>query len=85
MTTTTPVSPKVTASVGGGGAGIAISTILVWLLTSNGVEVPEPVASAIGGLLALGLSAGAAYLRRDPMREEYVARHGAPHDDNLRA
>ena len=72
---TTPVSPKVTAGAGAGSAGLAISTILVWVLTSNGVEVPEPVATAIGSLLTLGLSAGAAYLKRDPMREEYVARH----------
>ena len=81
----TPVSPKVSAGAGGAGAGTMLGVIIVWLLTSNGVDVPEPVASAIGGLLALGLSAGAAYFKRDPMREEYVARHGAPHDDNLRA
>lgn len=66
----TPVSPKVTASAGGGGAGIAISIILVWLLTENGVEVPEPVATAIGSLLTAGLASGAAYLKRDRLRDK---------------
>lgn len=68
MTPATPVSPKVTASAGGGGAGIAISTILVWLLTSNGVEVPEPVATAIGALITAGLASAAAYMKRDDLR-----------------
>lgn len=68
MNPTTPVSPKVTASVGGGGAGIAISTILVWLLISNGVDVPEPVGAAIGALISSGLAALAAYMKRDDLR-----------------
>ena len=66
----TPISPKVTASAGGGGAGLALSTILAWLLTSNGVEVPEPVAAAIGALITAGLASAAAYLQRDRLREE---------------
>lgn len=69
MTPVTPLSPKVTASVGGGGAGVAISTILVWLLTSNGVDVPEPVASAIGALITAGLASIAAYRKRDYLRD----------------
>lgn len=69
MTPVTPLSPKVTASVGGGGAGVAISTILVWLLTSNGVDVPEPVATAIGSLITAGLASIAAYRKRDYLRD----------------
>ena len=67
---TTPVSPKVTAGAGGAGAGTMLGVIVVWVLTSNGVEVPPEVATSIGGLLALALSAGAAYLKRDPRRDD---------------
>lgn len=66
----TPVSPKTTASAGGGGIGIAASIVLVWILTSNGVEVPEPVATAIGALITAALASGAAYFKRDHLREE---------------
>lgn len=68
--TSTPISPKVAASAGGGGAGLALSTVLVWLLTSNGIEVPDPVAAAIGALITAGLASAAAYLQRDRLREE---------------
>lgn len=78
---TTPVSPKVTAAAGGGGLGVAVATILVWILTANGVEVPEPAATAIGAVISAALAAGAGYLRRDPMRSAYEPKH----DDNLRA
>lgn len=69
MTPATPVSPKVTASLGGGGAGVALGIIVVWLLASNGIDVPEPVATAIGSLLTLSLGSGAAYLKRDYLRD----------------
>lgn len=65
----TPISPKVTAGAGGGSAGIAISVILVWLLTSNGVDVPEAVSAAIGSLISTALAAGAAWFQRDALRE----------------
>lgn len=66
----TPISPKVTASVGGGGAGVALGIIVVWILTSNGVDVPEPVATAIGSLLTLILGSGAAWYKRDELRDK---------------
>ena len=47
-----------------------LGVIVVWVLTSNGIEVPPEVATSIGGLLALALSAGAAYLKRDPRRDD---------------
>ena len=70
MASAKETSPKVTASLGGGGSGIAISIILVWLLTENGVEVPEPVATAIGSLITALLASGAAWFKRDHLREE---------------
>lgn len=82
MIPATPVSPKVTASLGGGGAGVAISTILVWLLTSNGVDVPEPVATAIGALITAGLASIAAYRKRDYLRDMgKIAEETAPRKD----
>lgn len=82
MTPATPVSPKVTASLGGGGAGVALGIIVVWLLTSNGVDVPEPVGTAIGSLLTLALGSGAAYLKRDYLRDKgKVAEETAPRKD----
>lgn len=75
-------SPKVTASAGGGGVGIAISIILVWVLTESGVEVPEPVATAIGAVITSALASGAAYFKRDWLRE--AGARVSP-DPNLRA
>lgn len=76
----TPISPKVAASAGGGGAGLALSVIIVWLLTANGVEVPSEVGTAIGSLLTLGLGSGAAWAKRDRLRDigQAVERQGKP-------
>ena len=77
----TPVSPKVSAAAGGGGLGVAVATILVWILTANGVDVPEPAATAIGAVISSALAAAAGYLKPDPARRGYTPEH----DDNLRA
>ena len=77
----TPLSPKVTAAAGGGGLGVAVATILVWILTANGVDVPEPAATAIGAVISSALAAAAGYLKRDPARSGYEPKH----DDSLRA
>lgn len=64
------ISPKTAASAGGGGVGVAVSIILVWILTSNGVDVPEPVATAIGSIITAALASGAAWFQRDRLREK---------------
>jgi putative flippase GtrA len=39
-----------------GGIGGAAATIVVWILTSAGLEVPDAVATAIGALATAGLA-----------------------------
>lgn len=59
----TPISPKVTVSVLAG----AITTILVYLIRLVAdVEVPAEVATAI----TVVIMGGAAYAKRDPLRED---------------
>lgn len=69
MTRATDISPKVTAAAGGGGIGIALSVILVWILTANGIEVPEPAATAIGSVMSSLLAFIGGYLKRDRVRD----------------
>lgn len=65
-----PISPKVTLALLAG----AVTTILVYLVRLVAdVEVPAEVAAAITTVLM----GAAAYIKRDPMREDYVADHAA--------
>lgn len=75
MTPHNPISPKVKAGAGGGGAGFMLAIILVWILTMFGVEVPGEVGSAIGSLLSTGLGALSAYVKKDPLRGDYTPQH----------
>lgn len=70
MASTDPAStsPKVTAAASGGGSAGAAAILLVWVLTANGIEVPAEVATALGVLISTLTAAGAAYLKRDPLR-----------------
>lgn len=69
MTPATTISPKVTAAAGGGGIGIALSIILVWILTANGIEVPAEPAAAIGSVLSSALAFIGGYIKRDRVRD----------------
>ena len=72
---TNPISPKVAVAALAG----AVATILVWLLGifAPGVDVPQLVEGAF--VVVLTFLGG--YLKRDPLREDYIA----DHDPNLRA
>lgn len=63
---TTPLSPKLTSATLSG----ALALVLVWAAGMANIEVPAEVASAVTVLLM----AGAAYLKRDPLRDEHQAR-----------
>lgn len=63
----TPISPKVTTAALAG----AVTLIVVWAVGFTGVDVPAEVSSAFTVLLM----GAAAYLKRDPMRDEHEARH----------
>ena len=68
MARTNPTSPKVTVPVLAG----AVTTLLVYVLhTAVGVDVPPEVSAAI----TLVIMGAAGWLKRDPLREDYVARH----------
>lgn len=54
--------PKVLASTAGAGLGGALGTILVWLLSANGIEVPESVGAAFDTVLAVVVAFVAGYL-----------------------
>ena len=69
MSTSTNISPKVAAAAGGGGIGIALSVILVWILTANGIEVPAEPAAALGSVISAGLGFAGGYLKRDRVRD----------------
>ena len=73
MSAATPISPNVTAAAGGGGVGIALSVILVWILTSNGIEVPEEPASAIGAVISSILAVTAGWAKGDRLRDAGAA------------
>lgn len=65
----TPTSPKVTAGAVGGSSAGAVAILLVWVLTSNGIEVPGEVGTALGVLIASMAATVSAYLKRDPRRD----------------
>lgn len=62
-------SPKVVAAATGGGTGFALSLVLTWILSSNGVDVPDSVALAIGSLISTALAAVGGWLKRDRLRD----------------
>lgn len=46
-----PLAPtQVHSKVGAGAIGAAFAVVFVWVLTSSGIEVPEPVSVAIGSI-----------------------------------
>lgn len=64
----TPISPKVTAAA----VAAAVATIIVWVLGAfAGVDVP----GVVEGALVVLLTFGAGYLKRDPLREDYIVDH----------
>ena len=71
---TNPISPKVTIAVVAG----AVTTLLVWLLGDfASIDVPGEAATAITTVIM----AAAAWLKRDPLREDYIADHYEPRHD----
>ena len=52
---------KVIASTVGAGSGAYLGTLVLWALTSHGIEVPADVATAINGIVALACSFLAGY------------------------
>lgn len=69
MSAASEPSPKVIAAAGGGGLGVAVATILVWILTANGVTVPAEAGTAIGAVISSVLAAVAGWAKRDSLRD----------------
>jgi hypothetical protein len=63
-----PVSPKVTAGLGGAGATTPLSIVIIWALGLTGLTVPPEVAGAIAALIATLGSGLAGYTVHDPSR-----------------
>ncbi|WP_405472393.1 hypothetical protein [Paenarthrobacter ilicis] len=56
------VGPVTAAATAGSGTGYALGIVVVWVLSTSGVNVPGPVADAIGFLLTVGLSFAGGWL-----------------------
>ena len=69
MSAASEPSPKVIAAAGGGGLGLAVATIIVWILTANGVTVPAEAGTAIGAIVSSVLAAAAGWAKRDRLRD----------------
>ena len=67
-----PVSPKVTAGLGGAGATTPLSIVIIWSLGlwlgHYGLSMPPEVAGALASLIATGGGGLAAYVVHDPAR-----------------
>ena len=63
-----PVSPKVTAGLGGAGATTPLSIVIIWAIGLTGLAVPPEVAGAIASLIATVGGGLAAYVVHDPSR-----------------
>lgn len=56
---------KLVAGLQGGGAGVALSTIVVWFLGAKGIQVPPEVAVAFSTLLTAAMSAFGTWLKKE--------------------
>ena len=62
---TAAVQPKVAAATVGAGVGVALSTIVVWVIEATAViDIPESVELAGGVVVTAGLSFLAGYFKR---------------------
>lgn len=70
MNKNNPVSPKVGASA----VAAALALIIVWVLdTGFAIDVP----GLVEGAFVIVLTAVGGWLKRDPLRDDYIADHSA--------
>ena len=69
MSTSNPISPKVTASTVAAPVAVAATAVLVYVIESTaGIDIPELVEASIAVLLAAGAAFVAGFVKRDPAR-----------------
>lgn len=69
MSTSNPISPKVTASTIAAPVAVAATAVLVYVVESTaGIDIPELVEGSIAVLLAAAGAFVAGYVKRDPAR-----------------
>lgn len=73
--TTTPrkVGRVTAAATTGSAAGYAAATVLVWLLSVAGLEVPDPVADALGLLITVAATIIGGWLVKPSSRGDHAA------------
>ncbi len=59
------VRPKVKAQAGGGGLAGALTTVVIFILKENGVELSPELAAAIGTLITVLVGFLAGYFKGD--------------------
>lgn len=64
------VNPKVPASAAGGGVGVAVGEILVYLAERFGGDLPAGIEAAVVIVAAAALSFVAGYVRSDNRQEQ---------------
>ena len=58
--------PKVVAATVGGGVGVAVGDILVWIIeTATNIDIPGAVELAIGVVISAGLAFVAGFYKRN--------------------
>lgn len=74
------MSTKPSAKTGIIGAGAFITTIIVWVASLNGLEIPDGVGAAITGLVGIVIAyfvpaKSGKYVDATPVPDDYEAKH----------